>query len=106
MRREVMIKDFSEMVNGKELEITCDENVMGLQINMSKAKVRYDEEANELCLYAGNYLQGGITSLYFSVDNTISCIEYDEDYDEYYIEFSKYVLAELILNVTGDFKEG
>lgn len=88
--REVTIKEFATSFIGKTLDISTDDHY-GVTIQMSKARVSYDEIMNELTLVAGNYSSAdGIGSVTYDGE-IIESIMFNEGTGEYTILFNEYM---------------
>lgn len=88
--REVTVKEFSKALEGEILEINA-EDVYGVTIQMSKARMTYDEIMNDLTFTAGNYNSAdGIGSVTYD-EEIIESIMFDEDTGEYTVSFSEHM---------------
>lgn len=88
--REVTVKEFATAFTGKTLEINADDRY-GVTIQMSKARVSYDETMNELTFTNGNYNSAdGIGSVSYDSD-IIESIVFNENTGEYTISFTEYM---------------
>lgn len=88
--REVTVKEFVKAFEGDILEINANDTY-GMYIQMSKARLEYDETMGELSFTAGNYNStDGIGSVTYDV-NIIESIMLDEDTGEYTISFTEYM---------------
>ena len=88
--REVTVKEFATAFTGKTLEINADDRY-GVTIQMSKARISYDEVINDLTFVAGNYsCNDGIGSVTYDSE-IIESILFNEDTGEYTISFNEYM---------------
>lgn len=93
--REVTVKEFATTFTGKTLEINADDH-FGVTIQMSKARVSYDETMNDLTFVAGNYSSAdGIGSITYDGE-IIESITFNEDTGEYTISFNEYMADILV----------
>ncbi len=88
--RKVTVKEFVEALKGEILEINADDSY-GVTVQMSKARIDFDELMNELTFTAGNYNSSdGIGSVTYGSD-IVESIVLDEDTGEYTISFTEYM---------------
>lgn len=88
--RKVTVKEFVEALKCEILEINADD-IYGVTVQMSKARIEYDELMNELTFTAGNYNSAdGIGSVSYNGE-IITSIVLDEDTGEYTISFTEYM---------------
>ena len=90
--REITAKELFEAFEGQLVKIEAPEHY-AISIDMDKARIDYDEDANELDFTAGNYNHGGIGTVSIDVDECIESIQVDDDEDEpvYTITFTGYM---------------
>lgn len=88
--REVTVKEFLKALEGEILEINA-EDIYGVTIQMSKARMTYDEIMNDLTFTAGSYNSAdGIGSVTYDGE-IIESIMFDEDTDEYTVSFTEHM---------------
>lgn len=88
--REVTVKEFVEALKGEVLEINADDSY-GVTVQMSKARISYDEDMNEMTFTAGNYNSAdGIGSVSYNGE-IIASIVLDEGTGEYTMSFTEYM---------------
>lgn len=83
----------NEMVTALEGVLVSAESIdmYGVFVSFGRARLEYEEENNELSFVAGNYNNDGIGAVTYKVDDCIERITFDEDSEEYTIEFSQYM---------------
>lgn len=62
MMRKVTVQEFAQEVKDMAMEVMPEE-FEGVMMEMSKARVRYGEEDEELIFYTGDYNHGGNASM-------------------------------------------
>lgn len=62
MMRKVTVEEFTQEVKDMAMEVVPEE-FEGVMAEMSKARVRYDEEDEELIFCTGDYNHGGNASM-------------------------------------------
>lgn len=77
MMRKVTVQEFAQEVKDIAMEVMPEE-FEGAMMEMSKARVRYDEEDEELIFYTGDYNHGGNASMTIKTE-VIESIYKDED---------------------------
>lgn len=88
--REVTVKEFVEALKGEILEINANDTYV-MYIQMSKARLDYDETMNELTFTAGNSNSvDGIGSVSYNGE-IIARIVLDEGTGEYTMSFTEYM---------------
>lgn len=88
--REVSVRELVEALKGEILEINADDSY-GVTVQMSKARIDYDEFMDSLTFTAGNYNSAdGIGSVTYDSD-IVESIVLDEDTGEYTISFTEYM---------------
>ena len=88
--RKVTVKEFVETLKGEILEINADDSY-GVTVQMSKARIDYDELMDSLTFTAGNYNSAdGIGSVTYDSD-IVESIVLAEDTGEYTISFTEYM---------------
>ena len=92
--REITAKELFEAFEGQLVKIEAPEHY-AISIDMDKARIDYDKDANELSFTAGNYNHDGIGTVSVDVDECIESIQVDDDEDEpepvYTITFTGYM---------------
>lgn len=88
--REVTV---SEMVTALEGVLVNLERVdgYGCSVNMTKARLTYDGDFDEITFTSGNHNYEGVASVSYNVEDCIQCITLDEENETYTIEFSQYM---------------
>lgn len=81
-----LVKAFEEMTVNVE-----SSDGYGVSINMTKAKISYDEDFDELTFTSGNHNYDGVASISYNVADCIECITFYESDRIYVIEFSQYM---------------
>lgn len=77
MMREMTVQEFAQEVKNMTMEIMPEE-FEGVMAEMSQARVRYDEEDEELIFYTGDYNHGGNASMTIKTE-VVESIYKDED---------------------------
>ena len=90
--REVTAKELAVAFEDKLVKIESPEHY-GISFDMEKACIDYHEDLNELTFTAGNYNHDGIGSVCINVDDSVDCIEIDDEEDEpvFIITFTGYM---------------
>lgn len=90
--REVTVQELVKAFEGQLVNIEAYEHY-GISIDMEKACIDYHEDLNELTFTAGNYNHDGIGTVCINVDDSVDCIEIDDDEDEpfFVITFTGYM---------------
>lgn len=85
--REIMVKEFAEMVKGGLYDITSIDS-FGIFIALNEAGISYDEDSNNIIFLSGasEKVTGEIS---FDIDEAINKIYIDETNDTFTIEFSQ-----------------
>ena len=86
--REITVKELVKVFEEKLIEVRQEnEYESSITFEMSKARMEYDEEMDELCFTAGNYNTDGIGSVHIS-DIAGSVESIVEDDGEYILSFT------------------
>lgn len=75
--REITVKELVAAFEGELVNIMSVDNY-GITIDMSKTRIEYSEEDNELSFTVGNFNYDGVGSVTFKVDESIDSIK-EED---------------------------
>lgn len=91
----------NEMVTALEGVLVNLESVdgYGVSVNMTKARVTYDGDFDEITFTSGNHNYDGIASISYNVADCIEVITLDEDNGTYTIEFSQY-MSDILISTT------
>lgn len=82
MMRKITVEEFVKAV--KDVNIYDFEIMIGMKIDMSKARVEYDASDKELIIVAGNHVTDGLGSIRIS-DALIDSIDFDEEEQVYVV---------------------
>lgn len=88
--KEITVKEFMQAVNNGVYDVESMDTY-GVHIEMSKARISYDEDFDEINFTSGNHNKDGLGSITYNVENCIECISVDEESGVYTIEFSQYM---------------
>lgn len=94
--REITVKDFAKEFEGKLAEVVMeDEYGRGVRFEMSKARIEYYKNDDELSFCTGNYNHGGKGS--FAICNTESNIECIAEEDGCYTITFTYAMSDVVV---------
>lgn len=88
--KEITMKEFMQAVNNGVYDVESVD-IYGVHIEMSKARISYDVDFNELIFTSGNHNESGLSSIAYNVEDCIECISVDEESRTYTIGFSQYM---------------
>lgn len=87
---EATVQELVKAFEGMTVNVESSDDY-GVSVNMTKAKISYDEDFDELTFTSGNHNYDGVASISYNVRDCIECITLDEDNGTYTIEFSQYM---------------
>lgn len=97
--KEITVKEFIEAVSNGVYAIESDDTY-GIRIEMSRAKISYDEEYNELA-FVSAACNNGVSVITFNVEDSIESISVDDESGIYTIEFKQYMSDVEVRRVTS-----
>lgn len=87
---EVTVQEFVKAFEEMTVNVESIDGY-GVSVNMTKARLTYDGDFDELTFTSGNHNYEGVASVSYHVKDCIECITFDEDNGTYTIEFSQYI---------------
>lgn len=88
--KEITVKEMVERIRNEVVDVESMDGY-GISVNMSKARIEYDKDMNELSFVAGNYnTPDGIGSISICIDDVVDYIRLEDD-GSYTIEFNQYI---------------
>lgn len=88
--REVTVKEFVKAFEGMTVNVESIDGY-GVSVNITKARIDYDGDFNEITFTSGNHNYDCVASVSYNVADCIKSIMFDEDNGTYTIEFSQYM---------------
>lgn len=87
---EVTVREFVKAFEEMTVNVESIDGY-GVSVNMTKARISYDGDFDELTFTSGNHNYEGVASISYNVEDCIECITIDEEDGAYTIEFSQYI---------------
>lgn len=88
--REITVRELVEALKDEKVEVVSID-CYGISVSMTTARVTYDEGIGTLMFTSGSHHHGGVGTVAYKVDDCLECICYDEERNEYTIEFSQHM---------------
>lgn len=85
--REATVQELVRAFEGTLVEVSPTD-CYGISFELSKARVDYEEESDELSFTVGNYNNDGIGTVSIKVEDSVESIECDETTGDFVIVFA------------------